>query len=493
MVKISNKYKYLFIIILMFQIALLFIFVFTRLMDGDEGIYLHAANLVQQGLIPYYDFFYMQMPYLPYVCAPVSNFGFDSLFYGRVISVILSILIELILFLYAFKISKDARISLICLFLFGSNGLTLTWHSTIKTSIFSDFFGFLSFILFVLFINDGKQKNKSYLLFLAGIFVGLAANFRLTHAIFLLIECVLVFVVNNYSLKNKIIYTCYLLIGSFVASIVSIYLFFIDPYTFIFDNLIFRQVWGYEVVKMGLLTKLFTLSKFVLYPQNSIILILFSVSIILLFKTPETRDNLQIYNTTVVSASFALSLIIFYMLITPTQFQYFGQTLPYLTLGSIPALIQVTDKLNKKKIVFPLSTIYVVSIIPFIYIFLFAAREKDIPYELTHIRSAVNIIQKYSSAEDVIVSFRPHYPVFSRRKSIIGFEVSALEVIPYLSEKQFKRTKLLGRNDLLEIIEHRKANLIVLGKNHLPEADNLLKKNYNLIASMHDIQIFKLR
>ncbi len=42
----------------------------VRPIDGDEGYYATAARLVSEGRTPYLDFFYPQMPLLPYVYAP---------------------------------------------------------------------------------------------------------------------------------------------------------------------------------------------------------------------------------------------------------------------------------------------------------------------------------------------------------------------------------------------------------------------------------------
>ena len=39
----------------------------NRLIAKDEGFYVVAAQLVSEGRVPYLDFFYPQMPYLPYL------------------------------------------------------------------------------------------------------------------------------------------------------------------------------------------------------------------------------------------------------------------------------------------------------------------------------------------------------------------------------------------------------------------------------------------
>src|SRR5205085_10230658 len=38
-----------------------------RFVDGDEGVYAYASRLAIHGHVPYRDFFYEQMPLLPYV------------------------------------------------------------------------------------------------------------------------------------------------------------------------------------------------------------------------------------------------------------------------------------------------------------------------------------------------------------------------------------------------------------------------------------------
>ena len=141
-----------FYLILFLQAAFLVLFIVFRLMDADEGIYLNAANLVTKGLLPYHEFFSNQMPYISYLYAPISGFGMNSLYAGRLFSALLSLIMSIVLYQTVRRISENSIYPLIAVFLFGLNGLTLTWHSTIKTSVVSDFFGFLGFVLFLNFL-----------------------------------------------------------------------------------------------------------------------------------------------------------------------------------------------------------------------------------------------------------------------------------------------------------------------------------------------------
>jgi hypothetical protein len=58
--------------------------------NGDEGWYLYGSTLVLQGLLPYRDFAYTQMPLLPYVYGVLQSLG-PSLLVGRLTSVAISL------------------------------------------------------------------------------------------------------------------------------------------------------------------------------------------------------------------------------------------------------------------------------------------------------------------------------------------------------------------------------------------------------------------
>ncbi len=61
---------WLFLLILTAYPLALTAFSQIRPLDGDEGYYAAAARLVTEGQTPYVDFFYPQMPLVPYAYAP---------------------------------------------------------------------------------------------------------------------------------------------------------------------------------------------------------------------------------------------------------------------------------------------------------------------------------------------------------------------------------------------------------------------------------------
>ena len=480
-----------FFLILLLQAAFLVLFIVFRLMDADEGIYLNAANLVTEGLLPYHDFFSNQMPYISYLYAPISGFGMNSLYAGRVISVLLSLIMSLVLYLTVRRISDNSIYALITVFLFGLNGLTLTWQSTIKTSVVSDFFGFLGFVLFLQFLTGDSRKKNSLLIFGAGFLIGLAFNFRLTHLIFLPVLLGVMFYLCEFGIKLKIKYGLYFLLGSIIASTGAIILFFIEPYTFFFDNLIFRQVWGANVVESNLIGKLFTYAKFALYPQNLPLIILSLFGVGMIWRKRDRFSFSALDRSALAAFSIALALTLLYLYVTPTQFQYYGQTLPYLILASIPGFEMAAKKLKNRKIAIAASLVYLLSIAPFIWIFIFAPRAQDAGFKLSNISNAVEVIKQETTTDEKILSFYPHFGIYADREQELGFEVWGINTLAQLSEADRKITNLIGGEELLELINSKKFRLVVSESGRFREADDALKRNYRLIGSFGAIKIYK--
>ena len=461
-------------------------------MDSDEGIYLNAANLVKNGLLPYHDFFSNQMPYISYFYAPISGFGMNSLYSGRVISGILSLIMSIVLYREVRQMCDNSTYALIAVFLFGLNGLTLTWHSTIKTSTLSDFFGFLGFLLFIRFLTGVSRNKNSVIIFWSGFLIGLAFNFRLTHLIFLPLILGSMFYLYEAGIKLKIRYSLYFLMGSIIASTGAIILFIIEPYTFFFDNLIFRQVWGANIVESNLIGKLFTYAKFAFYPQN-LPLIIFSISGVIMMHRKKDKSSLSTMDKSALAAfSIALGLTILYLYVTPTQFQYYGQTLPYLIIASIPGIGMIAKKFKNGKTVIAASIFYLLFVTPFIVIFIFGIREQDADFKLSNISSTVEVIKRETTGDEKILSFYPHFGIYADREQELGFEVWGINTFAYLSEADRKITNLIGGEKLLDLIKSRKFKVVVSESGRFSAADDALQRNYRLIDSFDNIKIYKI-
>src|ERR671935_3245744 len=71
-----------------------------RFVDGDEGVYAYASRLAVHGHLPYRDFFYEQMPLLPYVYgAWIGVFG-ESWYAARSLSALAAAAVGALLYLH---------------------------------------------------------------------------------------------------------------------------------------------------------------------------------------------------------------------------------------------------------------------------------------------------------------------------------------------------------------------------------------------------------
>jgi 4-amino-4-deoxy-L-arabinose transferase-like glycosyltransferase len=493
--RLSRSQKIAFWTILLLQLCLLLVFVFLRLIDYDEGSYLSAARLVKQGSLPYLDFFYPQMPYLPYTYALVSGSGFSSLFYARLISALAGLLLSVLLFSFVYRFSGDAKLSLFLFFLYSFNGLTINWHSVAKTLVFSDLFAFLSFFCFALYLLRGADRAHLRI-FLSGIFIGLAFNFRLIFILLLVMQGLLIlFLSATANSKSRMYHLLILCSGAVLPSLPAVYLFIREPFSFVFGNVGYHLVWGNLVIKMKLITKLFTLSKFLFYPQNLLILSVAVLGVSGLLRKQKYRKHLESRDKVILSAgAYALTLIVICFFMSPTQFQYYEQALPYLLIFSLPAWQRLEARFRERRVLTRVVVgAYLALVIPFAVIFLCAFREKDQSFRIGLVRNVVQVIQQNSEPDDMVLCGWPAYAVLSDRKAVPGLETWGWEVAPYLSQQQVAQFHVIDSLGLEKLIRKKEAGLIVQADWFPPKYGGLIQENYSLVDSTPFADIYVVK
>ena len=482
----NRKLSLVFLILLLLQLSLLLIFIFFRHIDADEGTYLMFAYQVAENKLPYFDFFYPQMPYLPYFYAPFSHLGFSSLFWGRAFSALLCLLTSLLLYYLMFRLTNNQKLALATFFLYVFNSLTLNWHSVIKTYALSDLFGLLSFAFLVFSLLN--SNNRAGYTFLAGLFIGLAFNCRLT---FLSIFC-LELLATLLFFRRKLISSTSLVVGAIFSSVGSIYLLLKDADIFLFNNWWYHQLWGTGVIKMGFLGKLFVFLKFISYPQNLFILILALITCIYISKNREHSKTAPVlFKTQLVALGFCVIFILLAFLPNPSQFQYYQHTIPYLLIFSVPPLGQLLNWLERRRFfTFVGSLLYLLGLIPFMLVFVFAVRSQDKIFKINQVREVVEVIQENSTKGDHILSFWNGYIVLSQRKLLSGNYTWDHTVTPLLSKQQIKRFNLLDREDVNATISSCKPTLIIDINDQFYQFFPNLKEYYLVLKDSGEVKIY---
>lgn len=189
------------------------IFIFLGQANADEGWYLYASKLVYAGQYPYRDFAFTQTPLLPYIYGIAQNLFFQSIYLGRITSVIFST-IAFILSLMIARNNGGKMASGITSLLGATFTYGIYFQSITKTYALTTFF----FILALFFLSSNFKQSLR--LILSTIFVLLATLTRLSAVFFAIPFIIYAFIVSN--TKNRLIIIAICLAASFWILILAL-------------------------------------------------------------------------------------------------------------------------------------------------------------------------------------------------------------------------------------------------------------------------------
>jgi hypothetical protein len=186
------------------------LFIFLGQANADEGWYLYASKLVYAGQYPYQDFAYTQTPLLPYIYGITQNLFSQSIYFGRVTSVIFSTFAYILSLIVARnhggKMASGITSLLGATFTFG-----IYYQSITKTYALTTFF----FILAILALSSNFKQDLKVIL--STIFVLLATLTRLSALFFALPFIVYAFITSNAKYKLIMVAICLVALSWFLA------------------------------------------------------------------------------------------------------------------------------------------------------------------------------------------------------------------------------------------------------------------------------------
>jgi len=166
------------------------VFSFWGQINADEGWYLYASKLVYSGLLPYKDFAFTQTPLLPYVYGLPQIFFPQSIYLGRITSIVFSTIAFILSITIAKKFGGKTAATITALL-----GATFTYgiyyQSIVKTYSLTTFLFMLAF-----FVLPAKPQH-TWKSILAVIFVLLASFTRLSAIFFATPVIVYAFISSN--------------------------------------------------------------------------------------------------------------------------------------------------------------------------------------------------------------------------------------------------------------------------------------------------------
>jgi len=448
------------IVIILSHFIMVLIFAFTRIVDGDEGFYLIAAHEVWNGQTLYIDFFYPQMPFLPYFFSPISGYGFTTLFLARLCGVFASLFTVILFIRIICKITYNNSVRTSLLFLYALNALIITWHPVAKTYMFTDFslmFSFLSYLYFI------KTRSIGMIIATAAA-VGLAVNFRSVFAPLILCYATAIFF---HSEKSKLKNLFYFFLTITFVSIPTIYLFCLSPDHFLYDNIGFHLMRNDWVsFSEGVYDRFITIIKFISTPQVFLILVLLLLS--LRYSRRSSIYSKWYQSPEKFAGILAVTITIIYLLPKPILQQYFLQVIPFVLIASTKGLEYFFSDANRKffrisgsTITNIISTVYVLGILPYIIVFIFGIREKDGSSNIITMKQMCSYIHE-ESEKGLILAEWPAVPLLAEVSNLDGLEFLGFEFPLPLTPEESRFYNLALDNDIRDnILKHRPDFIVV--------------------------------
>ncbi len=478
------------ILLIAIQVGMLVFFAYSRYADGDEGFYLSAAQEVANGRQLYSDFFYPQMPYLPYIFSVFSGHGFATLYLSRMLSVLAGVLTTVLLYLILLRFTDNRRVINILLAVYIFSGLVLTWHSVAKTYGMTDFLLMAAMYLVIRF----RESENWISPVICGLILAVAVNVRLVLAPLALVFLLAVaFPGRGFRLRSAITYTVAFLAGSIPA----IWYFVSDPERFYFDNLGFHFIRHPGSSFPGsIFDRLMTIGKMLINPQIVMVLAL-AVAAFLVWRRRESVHVRDIFQRPAgLSAVVAVVLIAVYLLPDPIMQQYFVQALPFALLASAPGLgILITKAESGKswwsgrRAVTALLTVYILGSIPYFAIFVGSMREQYRYLRLDNLQKVCASMDKDNHAP--ILAELPLFSVLCNKPPVQGLEFLGFEYPLPLDQEKMKHYHLVINDQIKDILDTGRAAYYIVVNDPPEELQASTTANYDLTGIFDRMKVYR--
>jgi 4-amino-4-deoxy-L-arabinose transferase-like glycosyltransferase len=308
------------------QAAILSVVALARFVAVDEGFYAIAAKEVVRGELPYRDFFYPQMPLLPFVYAAwIEAFG-ASWVAARILSALLAAATGTLLY-WRLRRSTGRGTALAAAAAYASSGMVVAWFTTVKTHALTAFLLVGAYCALHLAGRTGRALWHG----LAGFLLVLAVEVRLMTAILLAVFPLVALGEGPPPRKRAALLA--FLAGGAVAALPLLFLAIPDLDRFWFNNL------GYHLARRSY------------EPQESALQKLATAASVLGLRASPEHAGFQLPLLIVANAAYAtfcraahrrvdaacwiaLALFVVGLAPSPSWLQYFSVMVPFLVAGA---------------------------------------------------------------------------------------------------------------------------------------------------------------
>jgi len=448
--------------------ALLAAVAVQRVVNADEGFYTLAGARVLGGAVPYADFFFPQMPYLPYLQAAAFAVAGPSLLVGRAVSVLAGGGLAGVLAAVATRWSGRASVGVAVGVVFVAHALTMSYLPIVKPYAVASLGAVLALSVLVV-PAPGVGRG-----FVAGVCIAVAVGARLPTAA---IGPVLLVLAGRGGGRTVGAFVAGGVVGSLPWMLVAA----ADPGNFWFNNVGFhgvrREISGAAVV---VAQKGTVLAKWLLLPQNAL---LWCGAAYGIWRQPRVA---------LPAVACALALGAAYLAATPTYLEYFVQVVPFLLLAAVPA---VTMLLDRRALLAAVAAVYLLGLVV-------AQRtapedtergEKDRLWSLTTVEQVSRYLETHTASDERILSWWEGYPWLAGRDGYAGVGFWEANAARKVSPEARQRYHVLHRDDVRALVAARAPRLVVVPDGVWDTLRDTIDANYQPAARFGVIQVYERR
>ena len=498
----TRTWKWLFLPVFLLQAAF-FLFVSRhRFIDGDEGFYLLASQLVTQHKTPYLDFFYTQAPLLPYVYAWWFKLTGLSWISARTFAALQTAVVGGLIYEHVCHATRKWQAGAAAVVLFASSSLVFAWLPIVKTFPLATPFFFLAYMI----LARLAQSSAGWWLAIAGFFFALSVDTR-SYVVALAPVFVWWLIRQRSKWPARLAWS---LVGFTIGIVPSLALFFASPDAFLFNNLGYHALrsggsgligdWKDKaLVIMGTFGGRFTGFQFSLLSLTCVGM---------LVRRRMKRDSALL--------AFVIALVLGFVCILPTPhaMQYFSMIVPFLIVAAVGSVSDYLETPQTPRAIRNAKAVCAVALVGFVGFGIPAFRQYlftgykvpgitdqvDAPnWTLAQVSAVSRAIDETSEPGSRWSSFWPGYIFASQASPYPGFENNfGIFVSRRLSAEQREKYHILTPAAMTEILDHHRAPLVVVGNQGPwvggPEYGSSMavarRSGYKLVRVVGDTAIF---
>jgi hypothetical protein len=424
--------------------------------DGDEGFYLLASQLVQQHKKPYVDFFYTQAPLLPYAYAMWFKIAGISWFAARKFAAIQTAILAGLVYEQVCHDTRKCLAGLSAVLLFASSTLIFAWLPIVKTFALATLFLFIAYVILVRVTPSSAGRWYAT----AGFFWGLSVT---TRAYFLMTGPLLLYWIFSQPNGRRFSRILRFVGGLIVGVTPSLVLFLAAPDAYWFDNLGYHAIrsnyglvgaWPYKVK--------IVLSLFGGHVTGLQVSLLTLICVILILVRRAKRDAALLAILTAFFLGFAS------ILPTPPYIQYFSVMVPFLITAAVCLACDYFAALRNRLALIAATVLSGVLLLSFVAVgvqnfrpSLFTPQSSWTLKEVTAVSRAVD---EMTAPGEEVASFWPGYIFSSTASPYPGMENNFGVWVGYkLSARKRQKYHILAETELVAAFARRGPPFVVVG------------------------------